>query len=104
MGLLVVFLLNMTKHAVVPQVLRVGGILERLVIVAYGFLELLLVDARQTAQLVEVDDVRVTVDGLRTVGFGTCEVVQVILGNGTEEPWLVEVWLGGNGLIKILDA
>ena len=87
-----------------PKVLPLGVVLQRLGIVAYGILVLLLLNTRQAAQLVEVDNVGVTVYSFRTVGFGTGEIVQIVLGNSPEEPRLVEIRLGGYGLIKILDA
>ena len=87
-----------------PQVLSLRVVTQRLGIVADGVLVFLLIDACESAQLVEVDDVGVTLDGCRTVALGTGEVVKVILGNGTEEPRLIEIGLGGNGLVEVLDA
>ena len=104
MGLRIVFLLNAAEDAVVPQVLPLRVVTQRLGIVADGVLVFLLIDTCESAQLVEVDDVGVTLNGCRTVALGTGEVVKVILGNGTEEPRLIEIGLGGNGLVEVLDA
>ena len=93
-----------TEYPVVPQVtvLRVvaqgkGIVLGRLNIV-------FLLDAAQSSQFVKTGYVWITLDGLRAVGFGPGKVVQIVFGHGTEEPRLVKIGLGRNGLIKILDG
>ena len=95
---------DMAEHAVVPHVAVVGVIFQGSRVVLDGFRELFLTNTRQATQVVEVDDKRIALDGLGTVAFGTGKVIKVELGHTTEEPRFVEIGLGVDGLIKILDG
>ena len=75
-----------------------------MVVVVDGALVVLLADAAKTAQLILSGNVGIQPDGFRAVGLGSHIVIQVELGNATEEPGLVEKGLGGDGLVEILNG
>ena len=72
-------------------------------IVGHGQVVLLLLNARKAPQLVDVDHVGITLQSCCAVALSAGIVVEIILGHPTEEPWLVEIGLGRNGLIEVLD-
>ena len=102
--LVVFFLLDATQCTVVPQVDTLRIVAQGNIIVADGSLEILLVDTAESAQFVDANDIWVTLKCLRTVTLCSHVVVQIKFRHASEEPRLVEVWLGRNSLIEILDA
>ncbi len=55
------------------------------------------------AHFVGVGEERIQFDCLGRVGFGTAEIVEVDFRHRPQEVWLCHVWLGGDGLVEILD-
>ena len=73
-------------------------------IVGNGTLVVLHVDATKASQLIGVRDIRVTLDTLRAVLFGTCEVLEIELGEATEEIRLVKIRLGRDDHVEALNT
>ena len=103
-SLVVFLLLDAAQCTVVPQIDALRIVTQGGIIVADGSLEIFLMDTTESAQFVDAHNVWVTLQRLRTVALCTYIVVQIIFRHTPEEPRLVEVWLGRNSLIEILDA
>ena len=87
-----------------PEVHALRIVAQRLVVVADGIGEVLLLNAAQASQLIDAHHIGVALDGLRAVGLGSGEIVQIVFGNGTVVPGLKQIGLGGDGLVEILDG
>ena len=87
-----------------PKPLIVRVVLQRIGVVGRSFLILVKPDAAQAAQFVAVGDIGIALNGFRTVGLGPGEVVEVLLGHAPEEPRLIEIGLGRDDLIEVLDG
>ena len=103
-GPIIILVFNAAKHTIVPKPLTGRVVLDGMVVVVDGTLVVLLADTAKTAQLVLSGNVGIQPDGFRAVGLGSHIVIQVELGNATEEPGLVEKGLGGDGLVEILNG
>ena len=97
-----VLVLDVTEHAVVPQRAVLGRHAKGAVVVGDGLSELLLLNAGEPSQLIDAHDIRIALDGLRTVALCSCEVVEMIFGHPSQEPGFIEVRLDGDGLIEVL--
>jgi len=103
-GLLILLVLYVAEHAIMPEPTVLWVVPQCLRIVADGFRKLVLLDACQASQFIEVDDIGIALDGLRAVALGTRVIVKVVLGHASEEPGLVEIGLGRDGLVEVLDG
>ena len=85
------------KHALV-----FGEHLKCLVVVLDGLADHAEILACDTSELVGIRNERIVVNGYRGILFSTLEIIEIELGECSEEIGLCEVRLGRNDLIKIL--
>ena len=104
LSLVVILGTYIAERAVVPKSLVLRIILQRAGIVGDSLHELIEPDAAKASQLVGVGDIGIAFYSTRTVVLGSGNVVKIILGHTAEEPRLVQIRLGRDGLVEILDG
>ena len=100
----IVLLAHLAQDEVVPDAHILRSVHQCLIIVADGILKPSLIDACKAAELVVIHHEGVSSDGLRAVLFGSLIVLQVQFGKSAEEVRGVQIGLGINHLVEILDG
>ena len=104
LGLVVVFELEMAEGAVVARALFIGHFAQRTGVVVHGAAVVLVVDAAEAAEFVDIDKEGIEVDALGAVGLGTEVVFECKLGVGAVIIGAGQVGLGLDGLVEIADS
>ena len=104
MSRVVLLILNTAQHTVMPKILVFRLIPQSPRIIGNSIRKLLLLNARQSSKLVDLGHVGIALQGFAAIALGTCEVVEIVLCNSTEEPRLVKPRLGTDGLIEVLNG
>ena len=102
-GSVIILLLYLAKHTVKPQALVIGIEFYRLIIISYCFVKLVLPDKAQATKLEQVGNIRIQPYRLRAVFFSSDIIIKVKLGDGAQEPRLVQIRLDQYYLVEILD-
>ena len=87
-----------------PEVHALRVVAQCGIVVADRLSIVFLLDATESAQLVDADDIRVAADGLGAVALSTGKVVEIVFRHAAIVPRLKEIGLGIDGLIEILDG
>ena len=103
-GTVIVLATDIAQHTVVPKSLILRVVFQCFRIVGSSLFELVEVNTTEPSQLIRVSDIGIALDGLGTVTLSPGKIIKVILGHPTEEPRLIEVGLGRDGLVEILDT
>ena len=91
---IIVFLLNMTEHPVMPKALILRVVAQGLVVIADSLRIFLLLDSAEPPEFIHRHHKRIALDGFRTICLCACEIIEIIFGYATVEPWLIEIRLG----------
>ena len=86
-----------------PEPLVIWIISQCAIVILYCLMILFLIDTTKASKLVGANHIWIALDSLGAVAFGPTEVVEIKLGDTTEEPWLVEPRFHADGLIEVLD-
>ncbi len=99
---IILFLLNMTKHSVVPQISVLRVVFQCFIVVFHGSGKVVLSDAAESSEFIDADHKRVSVKCLGTVVFSSLVVVEIEFRQTSVEPWFVEIRFCRDHLIEIL--
>ena len=99
-----VLVLYATQRTIIPQVHVHGVIGYGLVIIGGGIAIFLLSDTAHSAKFIDSGHVGIQADCFRTIVLRTEIIIEIVFRQGPEIPWFIEIRLGGDYLVEILDG
>ena len=74
------------------------------IVITDGILETVLTDTADGTQVVDIVDVRIQIQRLRSITLSTYIIIEIKLGDTSIIPRLIEIRLGTDSKIKILNG
>ena len=99
---LIIFLLHMRKSEIMPQNHIFGIIMQRLLVIFDGSVELTLPNTGQSSYLIRTYHKGIALDSFITIQFSPLKIFQIQFGKRSEKIRFIQVRLGINHLIEVL--